>query len=367
MVLMASSIRQLLASAQAAEISGDFGKAVEFLRSAEAFYLERSQTSRAQQMVRQIMRLESRQGQTPTLGFGDELIDGVPPQVDESENDGPASSANAIDAEALEFERVMSLTEPTADAWCSFCCRPQSLVGRLAAGPAGAYTCASCATTAVELIGGGPVSRSEAPPAPQVREPIAAVTSELRTQREARGRLQRPHRLALVIGPEGTGKSHLLQHLGDAVSAFNPAHRGSVQALDLQQRLSEADEAALLRWLEAHAGRRVVLAARAVAPEPALVLSSAQGEERIYDSGALAQSVAHLVSPALAGRVDLVIALERPDAEALKTLALHWLEARGATLPEAAVDQLVAVSLKSGRALHELKALVQRVPAGQWS
>ncbi len=121
---MADDVRQLLMSAQAAERTGDLRLAQELLEQAARACQAGGRAARAEQLLRHARRLAE------TLPG-----DGTRPFL----------------------ERVAVLAEASQSAWCSFCCRPSTEVGRLVAGPAGAFICRGCVERAVALL--QPVTR----------------------------------------------------------------------------------------------------------------------------------------------------------------------------------------------------------------
>lgn len=366
---MSSEIRSLLAAAQDAEAHGDVRQAVARLQQAADFYRARQMEGRAAQMQRQIDRLEGRSVEVPLreaigldadgpghaldddgFGFGDELLDPVP---------GARPMRDSI------FDRGPQQADPAIDAWCSFCCRPKQEVGPLVAGPAGAFICAGCVTTGGKLLA-TPVPELPAPPPPVVRRG-AGASHQLPSQARARATWdRRKPKVALVVGPEGAGKTTFLESLGQpAPRPFSRAD-GDTVLVDLATPLTASEEAALQAWLDAHPKRRAVLAARGDAPTPVLVLQGEHGEEPVYDTESLGRSVASHVSPNLLSRVDAVLPLPPPDREALVHLAKSLLAAREIELPAQALDSLVGLAERSGRGARELAALIARIPAGRY-
>lgn len=334
-----SDIRRLLSDAQDAERRGKKEEAGRLLRVAAAWYRDRQMLRRAGQMLRQARRVEGIEEEAPVeesvFGFGEE-----------------AEEPELGDGRVLVEQRVPQLADPSVDAWCSFCCCPKSEVGPLVAGPAGAYVCAGCVDTASSLL-----SREPAP-AVESRGPweIKAPAFELRSQRRARLRFTRSRaRLALVIGPEGTGKSAWLSSLGS---------QPELRLVELTQPLTPAEETELLRWVEI-GGRSAFLVVRAAVPPPALVLQGEHGDEPLHDTATLVGSVPHLSARVLA-RVDGVIPFEPPNPEELVALAQAMADARGVSLPEAALTQLVALALKAQRGAHELATLIARIAPGKY-
>jgi len=114
-------IRQLLMSAQAAERSGDLHTAQELIEHAARACEAAGRLTRAGQLRRHAQRLAE------TL---------------------PGDRTRTL------VERVPVLADPGQAAWCSFCCRPDAEVGRLVAGPAGAFICHGCLQRAAGLLQG---------------------------------------------------------------------------------------------------------------------------------------------------------------------------------------------------------------------
>lgn len=358
---MASEIRALLGAAQSAEVKGDTAEAVRLLREAAAFYRDRKLVTRAMQMLRHARRLEGHQDPGPPLdgfaprelingdddfdgptgehdwsneqfGFGDELLE---TNSARSETDSVRGAGLEAPSVTSEFERILTLADPALDAWCSFCCRPTREVGPLTAGPAGAYICAACTTRSGEILG-SPV-RVEPVTAPARHSLLATQSAALETYS------RRSPRLALVIGPEGAGKSELVR----AIASTNAA----VTIFDAVP----PDE---------NPRAPAVIAVRGSLPAVALVLDGEHGPEPVYDTDSLA--AASGLPKSLLSKVDAVFALPVLGAAELHALATTLLEARGISLPAKTIDQLTQLAAKSGRSAHELVALVARIPAGQY-
>lgn len=369
---MASEIRALLAAAQSAEVKGDHRNAVRLLREAAAFYRDRKLVTRAMQMLRHARRLEGHEdlgspldGVAPRelaptddfdgpiglldcssdddvdddvqFGFGDELVG----------RDESASISKSPEKEG-EFERTLVLAEPSLQAWCSFCCRPSAEVGSLVAGPTNAYVCVSCIARAAGLLRKSGESTQDT-----LRHEVQVERSRFTTapiflleaQRAAHAQyLLRKPRLALIIGPEGSGKSELLRALG-------PSH---------------AFDGVVPPDFVLSSSGTTVIAIRGDLPVPSLVLMGEQGPEPIFDTEALAVASKRQLSAAVLSKVETTLGLPALDVAALTQLAEQRLAARGVTVPSSVVGQLVAIAQKSGRGAHELVALVARIPAGQY-
>lgn len=340
-----SEIRNLLARAQDAEARGEKTEAGRLLRDAAVYYRDRQMLKRAAQMLRQARRVE---------GIEDEPSDAVFGFGSDFEGDAVPEVAQASPERVLFEQRVPQLADPALDAWCSFCCKPKAEVGPLVAGPAGAYVCRDCVSVSTGLLPGATreVPR-EAPVAPVWN--VTMLSHELPAQRRARERFMRARsRLALVIGPEGSGKSAWL------ASMTGP----DVRHLEVSSRLGDALERELLEWLEAPR-RSAFLVVRAPVPKPALVLQGEHGDEPVHDTATLASAVPHLSAQLLA-RVDAVHAFEHPSESALLELARALASTRKISLPDAALAQLVALALRAERGAHELATLLSRIPPGTY-
>jgi hypothetical protein len=385
---MSSEIRSVLAAAQEAEAHGDLPRAITRLQQAAEFYRARRMERRAAQMERHIDRLEGRSVSVPldeihdsSMALFDEDDDAVSHVLEDSpfggeshepEDDGLGFGDELLDAsrratvlrDESPFDRGPQPADPAIDAWCSFCCKPRNEVGSMIAGPAGAFICANCVTTSAKLM-------ALPTPALPLHQPhvfeSGEARSELPSQRAARSTWdRRKPRVALVVGPEGAGKTVFLRSLGEPVDRPFSRAEGDIALVDLATALTSDEETALHRWLDAHPRRRAVLAARGDAPTPVLVLQGDQGEEAIYDTDALHRAVASQVSAQLLSRVDSVLPMTAPDREALTHLGKSLLAAREIDLPDAAVDSLISLAERSGRGARELAALIARIPAGRY-
>ena len=158
-----------------------------------------------------------------------------------------------------------------------------------------------------------------------------------------------------MIGPEGAGKSAWLQSLGS---------QSDLQLIELDGRLSEQEEAELLAWIQP-AARSVFLVVRGPVPPPALLLQGEHGEEPVHDTASLVQALPQL-SPKLLAKVDAVIPFDLPKSDELAALAQAIADARGVSLPGAALVQLVTLAERSQRGAHELAVLIARIPPGKY-
>lgn len=332
-----SDIRNLLARAQESENKGERAEAAEWLRKAATWYRDRQQLRRAAQMLRQARRVE---------GLTDENDEELAPSVSVRETPdeifGFGDDFEADVKRVLIERRAPELADPSLDAWCSFCCKPKEEVGALVAGPAGAFICAGCTAVSSSLRGQGVVAAAAAP------VELAALSFELPAQRRARERFLRLRpRLALVIGPSGSGKSAWVQSIVHA----------ELQVIDATRPFDHA---------RVEPQRSTVLVVTAEVPPPALVLQGEHGEEPIHDTASLAAALPHL-PPALTTRIDAVHAFEAPSEAELIELGRHLAQQRGLSLPDDALKRLVAVATRAQSGAHELVSVLARIPPGRYS
>jgi ClpX C4-type zinc finger len=358
---VSSPIRELLADAQAAEVRGDKADAARLLRRAAAMYRDANNHTRALKMLRHARRLEGVDedqpgdpleepgtAPEPTRGQAD-LLGGDP---DDTLSERPERQAVPRRQRRELEERMATLAPPALDAWCSFCCRPRAEVGTLVAGPAGAFICQSCLGTAEALLAGSPAPKVQ----PSRSTPRVSSFVETTGALKAKKRLEsRTGRVTLLVGPEGSGKSAVLAAVEDE----------GLERIDLSGPVTPQRESELLSLMER--GARLVIALRAEAPKPALVLQGADGEEPLYDTQGLTAALGGVLPRALLTSVDGVVVLAAPDADALEALAVGLVATRGdLTLSQPMLKQIAALAEKSGRGAHELVALIARVPQGSW-
>ncbi len=284
------------------------------------------------------------------LGFGDELLD-------------PASRRSRSEF-VPAVDRGPQPADPSVDAWCSFCCKPTTEVGALVAGPAGAFICGGCVSFSAGLL-------SRVVPAPATvaaKPPGVAAAARLPAQARARARWdERSPRLALVLGPEGSGKTTFLEQLGAMAERPFTRAEGTLALLDLVSPLSDDEASAVLRWLHAQPRRQAVIAVRGLPPTPALVLEGDGGVEPIYDTDSLHRAAEGHLSTRLLSSVDAVLPMAPPDRAALTGLAAALLAAKRATLSPASIEAVVGLAERSGRGARELAALIARIPPGRYT
>lgn len=302
-------------------------------------------------------------------------------------------------------ERAPTLADPDVDAWCSFCCRPGREVGRLVAGPTGSYVCAACARLALGLLGapeGADAARAAAAPrtpaapaAPRAAAPAPAAlprpprppaplapSDALRLTGPLFGRGEvlsavaaaRRHGAArlLLVGPEGAGRSACLRYLAAEAGAGlwggepGAPPDGPLHVDDVERLSADAVER-LAAVLAAEPGRPAVLAVRGTPAPAPLQLEGPGGRVPLWTGGALA-AVAPGLPPALAAHVQQVVAVRVPEEIHLERLCEHLLARLRPDVraPPELVALLAAEAARAPRLLHELEALVRRLPAGAW-
>ncbi|MBS1148737.1 MAG: tetratricopeptide repeat/ClpX C4-type zinc finger protein [Myxococcaceae bacterium] len=131
-----SDARQLLADAQTAEVKGDKAEAIKLLRKVAEIYRDKQLGTKALKVLRHIRRLEGVDEAAHDEGV-------MPFETQVFEGPTPARTMP---------ERGPVLADPAVEAWCSFCCRPNSEVGRLVAAPTGTFICAACLKAATAML-----------------------------------------------------------------------------------------------------------------------------------------------------------------------------------------------------------------------
>jgi len=180
----------------------------------------------------------------------------------------------------------------------------------------------------------------------------------------------------LVVGPEGSGKTTFLRAL---------AHRGAGRYLSAPAALAEpwGDERLLVDGLEAASPadaqilvealgrvRKAVLAVRGSAPLPRLVVGSdSAGDLPIHATRDLLAACGEALPRQVAERIQLAASFEAPTPVELEEIARRLLVPRApeVKLSEDLLAAIAEEASRSGRGAHELRALLDRIPAGSWS
>ncbi len=346
---MASDVREYLRAAQAAEIRGDVARAVELLRTAAGAYKDAGNHPRAEQMLRHAQRLEARPSSL------------VP--------DGRDRRSRAADPEFAE--RGPTLADPATSAWCSFCCRPREEVGALVAGPAGAFICGGCVIHSSSLLG---TAKVRTPPraASEERSP---VHSPSRAQGDAIASLSASladgARLALLIGPEGSGKTLCLKSLeaqgqGSYADGFDAAASGAGTLLLDGAELLLPEAFDRLATLLGTKGFACILAARGMGPSARMQLVDGDRRASVHRTAEIARATGGKIPSAVLRRVEAVVVLTAPGADELEQMATRLFQAKGAAVSSELVERIAREAFESGHGGHEVKALVDRVPKGAW-
>jgi hypothetical protein len=254
----------------------------------------------------------------------------------------------------------------TVDAWCSFCCRPTQEIGELVAGPTGSFICSGCVLESTRFFD-LPVS-SDTPARSWVANETDDADGELLGQELARAAVERAleggQGFIVVLGPAGCGKSMFLRELAARGLGRDVPSDGALLVDDGPQleSLAQTIPRALAN------GRPVVLALRAVSPAPLMTLKAGHGEGIVYSTAALVKATNGRLPVELAEQVETVAVFRGLEAGQLEILAARLVANRPeVVLPPGALRTLVKSAQASGRGGHELKALVRRLPAGNWA
>lgn len=370
--------RQHIRAAQEAELAGNKEGAVLHLQRAALIFVRAGQHAQAARMYRNCIRLApDRTDLQEALRKAEEWAKpSASPEPTAAPSEELAGAGRPVITgdgfDALAIPRGPTRVPEGTEAWCSFCCRPTAEIGELVAGPAGAFICTACITASLALLGMGEVDLPVGAPAPPVNpapprlhlaappvEPPAWLGPEL-VWRAARASLLGVGPPLLVVGPEGCGKSALLEALSRehleaervdlATDAPIPATGPLlVEHLDLASRSQRA----------ALAGRALVGTWRTqVEAEPLQVKSG----ETVH---ALPHAQGFAVPPELGALLPL--ALAPLDAGALQTLLARALDAAPLELEPALAQALIARAQKSGRGAKGLLAelaLLRALPPG---
>ncbi|MCE9670428.1 ClpX C4-type zinc finger protein [Myxococcus stipitatus] len=275
------------------------------------------------------------------------------------------------------IERGPTRADVAVEAWCSFCCRPQAEVGALVAGPAAAFICKACLTESASLLG-------DVKPVPRPTHPGSAVTSaadlDFVGQPEVMASIERSllagARCLLVVGPEGCGKSTLFSQWqrrgwGVRASVASLSETASTTPLLVEDadRLSPEDHAALCAFLGRDVRPAVVLSARGQAREHGGVrLRGDAGPCVLPTTEALSHAVQGRIPTGVLERVQVLVSLPAPSVADSMEIARARLASRdpAVILSEDALAAIAKEASRSPRAGHELRALLDRIPAGTW-
>lgn len=405
---MGDEVREYVRAAQAAELRGDHTEAAELLFKAAYLYKSAGRSSRALSLLRHAQKLDGsredvaeeirrlewlpdqamQRALAPDESLDEEMRRVMAPLEDASGGNDQADIHGAPPPGQLPGkppraipERGPALSDAAQEAWCSFCCRPSREVGQLVAGAAGAFVCNGCVRTSVTLLGGASVEilPPEEAPASVVEAPAAreafVLPHQAAAKRELEGALSLGLRRLLLLGEPGAGKSSVLKLFADegkgrlltgaTVTAHPPDEAllliDSVEGLDAQGWLR------LAYHLEKHPGPAIV-AMRGTAPEAAAHALTEDARVAIAATASLIEATAGKLPVDFAEALDGVVALGATDEDALRALGAHLLVSRGfpAPLVDGTSDVVTQQARSSGRLLHEVVALVRRVPPGAW-
>gem|GEM_PF-1387998 len=397
---MAEDPRELIRTAQAAELARDFPGAEALLRRAAQLYREQGTTAQADRLVRHADRLaqggasegpalrfdhrgpstgsgeiaptgQEGTGQDATGRAGTGRVDSGRVDIDAAD---PGRAENRpVATEAVDtrtvlggghltlFDRGPELADASIDAWCSFCCHPTSEVGRLVTGPTGSFICTDCVAQAGASLGaeGGRSAAFSLQPVGRTPETVLFPA-----HREAVAEIERSiaagARRILLLGGAGVGKARVLEALrtGDLHGGLP---RGAV--LLTEQELLARGDAKTLRALERGA---FILAARGTLHARWTV--AGERELPLPTSQELAEATGTRLPFALLEAVEVVVQVRAAtEPEVLETARRLLTGARPTKgVSDRLLRALVASAMSSGRPVHELEALIHRLPPGTW-
>lgn len=181
----------------------------------------------------------------------------------------------------------------------------------------------------------------------------------------------------LLLGPEGAGKTaHLrdLERRGLGVYVESPSQL-DVAPADLPALVDHLEDATPEDWRQLarviRGGRvaPVLLAMRGALP-PAEVMLARDGQELpLYPTAVLAQATEGRIPPEVLERVQIAVSFQPPSRAEVVEVARRLAALRASELD--ATDELLTtvaeLAMASGRMGHELRALLGRLPAGEWS
>jgi len=122
-------------------VKGDKADAIRLLRSAAEIYRDQKLGMKAMKLLRHIRRLEGKDEDAPPLQVVPDPVIPFEAQLFQ----GPKTPRVMPD-------RGPMLADPKLEAWCSFCCKPSTEVGRLVAAPTGTFICIACIQAAKEML-----------------------------------------------------------------------------------------------------------------------------------------------------------------------------------------------------------------------
>ncbi|MBS2030912.1 MAG: hypothetical protein JST54_23615 [Deltaproteobacteria bacterium] len=341
-------------------------------------------------MYRNCLRLQpSREDLKEALSKAESWADGQRAKADGGGSPGPVVSSEGFDA--LAIPRGPQRMLPGLEAWCSFCCRPTNEVGELVAGPAGAFICAECVGQSGELLGLEKSAPSKAetpravvvelPVAPKLEAPVVRESTSLFARTTVEAALRKPRSwlgpepvllaarsavagrgpAIVIVGPEGTGKTALLDTLGDERPELARVDLALGDELPKQGSLlvEHLDQASPRVRAELR-GRAFVATWRADVEPDALGVTHGETEH------AFGVATGFALPPELS--TTAALALPLPDEALLHKLCERSIEENdGPILAPAVQEALVKRALASGRGAKGLLAelgLLRSLPPG---
>lgn len=236
---------------------------------------------------------------------------------------------------------------------------------------------ASLASAGAVLSSTGNPSDSSVMPARRAPGPTVDPVGQEQAIREIELALRLGVDSVLLLGPEGAGKTaHLrdLERRGLGVYVESPSQL-DVAPADLPALVDHLEDATPEDWRQLarviRGGRAapVLLAMRGVLPAAEVMLARDGQELPLYPTAVLAQATGGRIPPELLERVQIAVSFQPPSREEVVEVARRLAALRASELDatEELLTTVAELAMASGRLGHELRALLGRLPAGEWS
>lgn len=210
---------------------------------------------------------------------------------------------------------------------------------------------------------------------PPERVSVEDVPQLVRTRDALLQAIDSGGRRVLLIGPAGAGKSAVLEDVARKRDGFFFSIATAPRSLpgewllilEVPQATDPSEWGAALALLDRHPGR-AILAVRGQPMKGGITLRAAERTLTVPSTAALMTATADALPQVLVEQVDAVVELDALDVNALTTLAERMLRTRGFAAPfvRQTAGMVAKLAYASGRGIHEVHALVRRIPDGKW-